>query len=106
MFHVSREEGSVPGYRLQNRADGKCIYCLYNGFADFSIFKRDLVISGKTYDLLFERLRREVIPGETKHLIVLLGVPVAYPRLVWLETLYVPFMHPDVAISLLKGGSF
>ncbi len=23
--------------------------------------------------------------GETKHLIVLLGVPIAYPRLVWLE---------------------
>jgi len=25
------------------------------------------------------------VEGETKHLIVLLGVPIAYPRLVWLE---------------------
>jgi len=26
-----------------------------------------------------------VKPGETKHLVVLLGIPIAYPRLVWLE---------------------
>lgn len=26
-----------------------------------------------------------MVKGETKHLIVLLGVPIAYPRLVWLE---------------------
>lgn len=35
--------------------------------------------------MLFDRCRKEIIKGETKHLIVLLGVPVAYPRLVWLE---------------------
>lgn len=35
--------------------------------------------------MAFERCRREIIEGETKHLIVLLGVPVAYPRVVWLE---------------------
>ena len=49
--------------------------------------QRDEILSQATYDLVFERCRREIIKGETKHLIVLLGVPIAYPRLVWLENL-------------------
>ncbi|KAL4896382.1 hypothetical protein BDV59DRAFT_172748 [Aspergillus ambiguus] len=42
-----------------------------------------------TYDLIFSRLEREVAAanGEIKHLIVLLGVPIAYPRLAWLENI-------------------
>ena len=36
---------------------------------------------------MFERCRKELIQGETRHLIVLLGVPIAYPRLVWLENI-------------------
>ena len=43
----------------------------------------------ETYRLVFDRARREIVTGVTKHLIVLLGVPIAYPRLVWLENLYV-----------------
>ncbi|KAI9801985.1 MAG: hypothetical protein M1825_003041 [Sarcosagium campestre] len=41
----------------------------------------------ETYDLIFSRLNRELseAQGEIKHLIVLLGVPIAYPRLIWLE---------------------
>ncbi|KAI5119330.1 hypothetical protein M0805_000560 [Coniferiporia weirii] len=39
-----------------------------------------------TYDAMFERLDKTV-NDETKHLILLLGVPIAYPRLVWLENL-------------------
>jgi hypothetical protein len=50
--------------------------------------QRDLVVSGQTYEKIFSRLRKEMVPGETKHLIVLLGIPIAYPRLVWLENLY------------------
>lgn len=34
-----------------------------------------------------DRCRREIVRGETKHLILLLGVPIAYPRLVWLENI-------------------
>ena len=49
--------------------------------------QREEVVSEATYDLVFDRCRREIIEGETKHLIVLLGVPIAYPRLVWLENL-------------------
>ena len=36
---------------------------------------------------MFERCRKELIEDETRHLIVLLGVPIAYPRLVWLENI-------------------
>ena len=48
--------------------------------------RRDEVLTEATTDLVLERCRKEIIEGETKHLIVLLGVPIAYPRLVWLET--------------------
>jgi hypothetical protein len=44
----------------------------------------------ETYDLIFNRLRAEINAagqGSLKHLIVLLGVPIAYPRLVWLENI-------------------
>lgn len=44
-------------------------------------------MSHESYNLVFDRCRREIIAGETKHLVILLGVPIAYPRLVWLENL-------------------
>ena len=47
----------------------------------------DEVISPETYDKIFARLVSEIKTGETKHLIVLLGVPIAYPRMVWLENM-------------------
>lgn len=46
---------------------------------------RDEILSEASYDLVFERCHREIVKGDTKHLLVLLGVPIAYPRLVWLE---------------------
>lgn len=51
------------------------------------LLQRDLVLSKKSYNRVFDRLQKEVVRGETIHLIVLLGVPIAYPRLVWLENL-------------------
>lgn len=44
-------------------------------------------MSEASYGLVFDRCRREIVEGDTRHLIVLLGVPIAYPRLVWLENL-------------------
>ncbi|KAK5094417.1 hypothetical protein LTR24_003571 [Lithohypha guttulata] len=43
----------------------------------------------ETYDLIFERLEREfnAAHGAITHLIILLGVPIAYPRLAWLENI-------------------
>ena len=49
--------------------------------------QREQILSEASYDLVFERCRKELIKGVTKHLIVLLGVPIAYPRLVWLENI-------------------
>lgn len=40
------------------------------------------VLSEETCDLLWDRCHREIMNGETKHLIVLSSVPVAYPRVV------------------------
>ena len=51
----------------------------------------------ETYDLIFQRLETELTAakGAIKHLILLLGVPIAYPRLVWLENLFSsPLMAP------------
>ncbi|KAH0553408.1 hypothetical protein GP486_006523, partial [Trichoglossum hirsutum] len=44
----------------------------------------------ETYDLIFARLNKELgrPSSEIKHLIILLGVPIAYPRLVWLENIF------------------
>jgi hypothetical protein len=47
----------------------------------------DEIVSVETYDKVFERLQRDIVKGQTKHLIVLLGIPIAYPRMVWLENM-------------------
>jgi len=62
--------------------------------------QRDEILSEASYELIFDRCRREIIEGETRHLIVLLGVPIAYPRLVWLETLLTSrLMDPVKALA-------
>ena len=70
--------------------------------------QRDEILTYKTYDLVLERCRKEIIEGETKHLIVLLGVPIAYPRLVWLENVLTSrAMDPIKAlgrVGIFKGG--
>lgn len=69
---------------------------------------RGEILSANTLDVVLERCRREIIEGETKHLIVLLGVPIAYPRLVWLENVLTSrAMDPIKAMGrykMLKGG--
>ncbi|KAF4637463.1 hypothetical protein G7Y89_g621 [Cudoniella acicularis] len=47
----------------------------------------DEIVSAETYEKVFDRLEKEIVKGETKHLIVLVGIPVAYPRMVWLENI-------------------
>ena len=68
---------------------------------------RDMIMSQASYEGAFDRCRREIITGETKHLIVLLGVPIAYPRLVWLENVLTSrIMDPIKAMGRagLLGG--
>lgn len=44
------------------------------------------IVSYSTYDVIFNRLNKEIAQNpDTKHLLVMLGVPILYPRLVWLE---------------------
>lgn len=51
--------------------------------------RHDQVVRKETYNQMFERIRKEVKSsnGEIDHLLIMLGVPFAYPRLVFLETL-------------------
>ncbi|KAI1392772.1 uncharacterized protein F4822DRAFT_425979 [Hypoxylon trugodes] len=48
---------------------------------------RDEVVREDTWKKLTERCYEDIVKGETQHLLVLLGVPIAYPRLVWLENI-------------------
>lgn len=48
---------------------------------------RDQVLREDTWDRLIDRCYSEIVKGKTEHLLVLLGVPIAYPRLVWLENM-------------------
>ncbi|KAF2869546.1 hypothetical protein BDV95DRAFT_547996 [Massariosphaeria phaeospora] len=49
--------------------------------------QRNEIITEDSYDIILDRLEQEIVKGETKHLIVLLGVPIAYPRLNFLENI-------------------
>lgn len=61
---------------------------------------RDEILSQETYDTIFDRCRSEIAKGQTKHLIVLLGVPIAYPRLNFLENMLTSrMMDPIKAIG-------
>lgn len=68
----------------------------------------------ETYQIIFDRLRNELSAAKSssspiQHLIVLLGIPIAYPRLTWLENI---FSSPLIApIKFLNkrfgfGGGF
>ena len=66
---------------------------------------RDEILSEQTYDAILDRCYAELIKGTTTHLIVLLGVPIAYPRLVWLENILTSrIMDPIKALS--RAGAF
>ncbi|KAI1338283.1 hypothetical protein F5Y15DRAFT_416930 [Xylariaceae sp. FL0016] len=48
---------------------------------------RDEILREDTWEKLKDRCYDEIVKGKTEHLLVLLGVPIAYPRLVWLENI-------------------
>ena len=64
----------------------------------------------ETYDLIFQRLDRELSENPNiKHLILLLGIPIAYPRLQWLENIFrSPIIGPIRFLNRRFGlaGSF
>ncbi|KAK4901994.1 hypothetical protein LTR27_000894 [Elasticomyces elasticus] len=66
----------------------------------------------ETYDLIFRHTSQQIAAsrGEIKHLILLLGVPIAYPRLQWLEQiLQSPLVAPIKFLNKrfgVAGGFF
>lgn len=76
--------------------------------------KTDPEIIFQTYDLIFERVRSELSSGGSNckitQLLVLLGIPIAYPRLNWLENfLTSPVIGPIRFLSKrfgVAGGFF
>ncbi|KAK2768583.1 hypothetical protein FQN54_000439 [Arachnomyces sp. PD_36] len=66
---------------------------------------KDEILAGRTYERIWDRCYNEIVKGETKHLIVLSGVPIAYPRLVWLENVLTSrVMDPVKALG--RAGMF
>ncbi|KAF3491810.1 uncharacterized protein GIQ15_01327 [Arthroderma uncinatum] len=46
--------------------------------------RMDIMID-ESYDLIWDRCHQQIVKGEVKHLLVLVGVPVAFPRLTLIE---------------------
>lgn len=62
------------------------------------------IVSQSTYNSIFSRLQAEVDKApETKHLLVMLGVPILYPRLVWLEKILNSTLLMPVRKLAIKG---
>ncbi|KKY26872.1 putative transcription factor btf3 [Diplodia seriata] len=85
--------GAKPGPYVEERS--RSIYCqlgariAFLGIDARTERTRHQVNYPETYDLLFNRLTKELSSNrEIKHLVLLLGVPIAYPRLQWLENIF------------------
>ncbi|CAK7263018.1 hypothetical protein SEPCBS57363_000354 [Sporothrix epigloea] len=48
---------------------------------------REEVLNEETWKHIIDRCYLEIEKGKTEHLLVQLGIPIAYPRLVWLENI-------------------
>lgn len=81
--------GKNPGPYIKERS--RSVFMSMGGHVSFlgldcrTERQRDEILTEDSYDIIFDRLEDEIVKGETKHLIVLLGVPIAYPRLNFLE---------------------
>jgi hypothetical protein len=91
--------GSKPGPYVEERS--RSIYCQLGariGFLGIDARMertRHQVNYPETYNAIFDRLDQEYTKNSNlKHLVLLLGVPIAYPRLIWLENV---FSSPIVA---------
>ncbi|KAK4143226.1 uncharacterized protein C8A04DRAFT_29041 [Dichotomopilus funicola] len=75
---------------------------------------RHQVNYAETYEAIFSRLKQELAAAASagrpfRHLILLLGIPIAYPRLTWLENIFAsPLMGPVKFLNrrIGFGGSF
>ncbi|XP_006458514.1 hypothetical protein AGABI2DRAFT_63923 [Agaricus bisporus var. bisporus H97] len=63
--------------------------------------KKDQVCSPAQYDRVFKRI--QTLPPSVEHLVILLGIPIAYPRMVFLESALESKLNPLVALG--RNGS-
>lgn len=62
------------------------------------------ILTPSSYKLIFDRLNREISNNpDIKHLLVMLGVPILYPRLVWLEWLLTSTAFKPIRAMAHKG---
>ncbi|CCH60471.1 hypothetical protein TBLA_0C06790 [Henningerozyma blattae CBS 6284] len=63
------------------------------------------IVSHDSYAIVFKRLYEEAekSKGKLNHLMVMLGVPIAYPRLVWLEWLFTSKLLAPIKYLSKKG---
>ncbi|KAF2422615.1 hypothetical protein EJ08DRAFT_737818 [Tothia fuscella] len=85
--------GAKPGPYVEERS--RSMYCqlgariAFLGIDARTERTRHQVNYPETYDAIFQRLDYEISQNsQIKHLILLLGVPIAYPRLQWLENIF------------------
>jgi hypothetical protein len=107
--------GQKPGPYVEERS--RSIYCqlgariAFVGIDARTERTRHQINTPETYQMIFDRMAKEFTANpDLKHLVLLLGVPIAYPRLIWLENiLQSPLIAP---IKLLNkrfgwaGGFF
>jgi len=107
--------GPKPGPYVEERS--RSLYCQLGARVAFCGIDartertRHQINYPETYDLIFNRLTAEFTANkEIKHLILLLGVPIAYPRLQWLENIFTsPIIGPIRFLNKrfgLAGGFF
>ena len=109
--------GARPGPYIPERS--RSLYmrlgarCAFLGIDARTERTRHMVNYPETYNIIFDRVRRELstaVKGAVTHLIVLLGVPIAYPRLIWLENIFTsPIIGPIRFLSKrfgVAGGLF
>ena len=85
--------GPRPGPYVEERS--RSMYCqlgkriAFAGIDARTERTRHQINYPETYDLFFRKIHSSIqaSQGEIKHLILLLGVPIAYPRLQWLENI-------------------
>ncbi|CAN6653439.1 hypothetical protein TRVA0_026S01596 [Trichomonascus vanleenenianus] len=65
------------------------------------------IVTPGHYKQMFDRLRQEVADSQSqiRHLLLMLGVPIAYPRMVWLENILTSRVMEPVKV-LAKHGPF
>ncbi|SSD59218.1 uncharacterized protein SCODWIG_00979 [Saccharomycodes ludwigii] len=64
------------------------------------------ILSKKTYDTVFARLQKEYNSSRYKHLYLMLGVPIMYPRFVWLENIFDSKLLTPIKWASRKGWMF